>query len=290
MPSNDTSTLRILWIDDEPALLRLSVSLLEQAGYQVDTAEDGLQGLARARSESPDVVLLDLNLPKIPGLVVLEAMRRDHLDMPVIIVTGHGTGNAGFEARRLGAVEFLAKPFHGAELLALVRKVASGRCGTGADDQASRSGVQAAEMEGGIFHGLAHVRVAKAIVMVAVSPRDVPTVAKWAELVGAAQHTLENWSDAARVSPSEALRFGRLLRASLRFERLGQDFSESLEVVDPRTLSHLLELAGVTGPSQSPPRTVAAFLERQRALHDTTVLDVVRALLASRFADLPSRR
>ena len=106
-----------LSIDDEPHYSGSLGLITREAGYQVDTAEDGLQGLARARSESPDVVLLDLNLPKIPGLVVLEAMRRDHLDMPVVYVTGHGTGNAGFEARRLGAVEFLAKPFHGANLL-----------------------------------------------------------------------------------------------------------------------------------------------------------------------------
>ncbi len=288
--SQEVSRLRVLWIDDEPTPLGSSVLLLQEGGYHVDLAVDGADGLARVRSWSPHIVLLDLRLPDMPGLAVLDAMRRDRLGIPVVIVSGHGTGNAGFEARRLGAVEFLAKPFHGLELLALIDQVASGRYEAAGVDRPTRSGVQPQAIEGGVFQGPAHVRVAKAIVLVAVSPRDVPTVAKWAELVGPAQHTLENWSEAARVSPSEALRFGRLLRASVRFERLGRDFSESLEVVDPRTLSHLFQLAGATGPSGSPPRTVAAFLDRQRALQDLAVLQVVRELLARDFPDLAPLR
>jgi len=128
--------------------------------------------------------------------------------------------------------------------------------------------------------------VAKAIVLVARSADDVPTLARWAELVGAAQVTLENWCEAGGAKPKHALRFARMLRASLRLLQFGESFQSSLGIADPRTLSRLTELAGVAKPGDLPLLTPERFLERQRALSAPTVTTLVGQLLADQ--KLPS--
>ena len=111
----------VLVVEDDPSItLGLRINL-EGEGYQVLAAEDGERGLSLAREERPDLVILDVMLPKMNGLQVLRSVRSDGLMMPIIILsarTGELDKVTGLE---LGAEDYVAKPFSLAELLARVR-------------------------------------------------------------------------------------------------------------------------------------------------------------------------
>ena len=113
--------MRVLVIEDEPDLARQMAATLEEAGYAVDVAHDGEEGHFLGDTEPYDVVVLDLGLPVIDGLTVLERWRRDGKDMPVLILTARDRWSekvAGFDA---GADDYVTKPFQMEELLARLR-------------------------------------------------------------------------------------------------------------------------------------------------------------------------
>ena len=118
---------RILVIDDDAAA-RDSVSrMLRTAGHTVQEASGGEQGIAAARAGAFDVILSDLQMPGLSGLDVLQRLRDAHVDSVFIIMTGFGTVESAVEAMRLGAVDFLQKPFFRDELLMRVRAAAERR-------------------------------------------------------------------------------------------------------------------------------------------------------------------
>ena len=112
---------RVLVVEDDASIalgLRMN---LEADGYEVLSAVDGEAGLAMARAENPDGVILDVMLPKLNGFQVLQTVRREGLTMPIIVLsarTGEADKVTGLE---LGAEDYVAKPFSLAELLARVR-------------------------------------------------------------------------------------------------------------------------------------------------------------------------
>lgn len=112
---------RVLVVEDDPSItLGLRINL-EKEGYAVLAAEDGETGLTMARHDRPDLVILDVMLPKMNGFQVLQQMRREGLSMPIIVLsarTGEMDKVTGLE---LGAEDYVAKPFSLAELLARVR-------------------------------------------------------------------------------------------------------------------------------------------------------------------------
>jgi two-component system OmpR family response regulator len=113
--------MRVLVIEDEPDLVRQIVAALEEAGYAVDMAHDGEEGHFLGDTEPYDAVVLDLGLPVLDGLTVLERWRRDGRDMPVLILTARDRWSekvAGFDA---GADDYVTKPFQMEELLARLR-------------------------------------------------------------------------------------------------------------------------------------------------------------------------
>src|SRR6185295_15640962 len=101
--------------------------MLRGAGYTVDTAESGEEGVAAAKGNVFDVILSDLRMPGISGLDVLQRMRELRVDSAFIIMTGFGTVDTAVEAMKLGAVDFVQKPFFRDELLMRVRSVAERR-------------------------------------------------------------------------------------------------------------------------------------------------------------------
>jgi DNA-binding response OmpR family regulator len=119
--ANGVPKHRVLVVeDDESIALGLRINL-EADGYEVLSAEDGEAGLAMARTERPDVVILDVMLPKLNGFQVLQTVRREGLTMPIIVLsarTGEADKVTGLE---LGAEDYVAKPFSLAELLARIR-------------------------------------------------------------------------------------------------------------------------------------------------------------------------
>lgn len=118
---------RILVIDDDAAA-RDSVSrMLRTAGHTVQEAASGEDGIAQARRGAFDVILSDLQMPGISGLDVLQRLRDAHVDSVFIIMTGFGTVESAVDAMRLGAVDFMQKPFFRDELLMRVRAAAERR-------------------------------------------------------------------------------------------------------------------------------------------------------------------
>ncbi len=118
---------RILVIDDDAAA-RDSVSrMLRTAGHTVQEAASGEDGIAQARSGAFDVILSDLQMPGVSGLDVLQRLRDAHVDSVFIIMTGFGTVESAIDAMRLGAVDFMQKPFFRDELLMRVRAAAERR-------------------------------------------------------------------------------------------------------------------------------------------------------------------
>jgi two-component system OmpR family response regulator len=113
--------VRLLVVEDDKDLNRQIVTALENAGYAVDRAFDGEEGLYLGETEPYDAVILDLGLPKVDGVAVLQGWRRAAKSMPVLILTARDRWSdkvAGFDA---GADDYVVKPFHIEELLARVR-------------------------------------------------------------------------------------------------------------------------------------------------------------------------
>jgi DNA-binding response OmpR family regulator len=101
---------RILIVDDEPNVRFVLERALRREKYILDTAADGRQALARIQGSSYDLVILDLQMQPIPGMQVLETLRRRSPHTAVIILTGHSTVDTAVEALRLGAFDYLFKP------------------------------------------------------------------------------------------------------------------------------------------------------------------------------------
>lgn len=113
--------MRLLVVEDDKDLNRQIVTALENAGYAVDKAFDGEEGLYLGETEPYDAVILDLGLPKVDGVAVLQSWRRAGKTMPVLILTARDRWSdkvGGFDA---GADDYVVKPFHVEELLARVR-------------------------------------------------------------------------------------------------------------------------------------------------------------------------
>jgi len=111
---------KILVVEDEPTLAQALRYNLEREGYRVLLAFQGQEGLALARTESPDLVILDLILPDVDGLEVCRALRRDS-PVPILILTARGEETDRVVGLELGADDYMVKPFSMRELLARVR-------------------------------------------------------------------------------------------------------------------------------------------------------------------------
>jgi len=114
---------RILIVDDSAeARDFLAEYVLRPNGYEPLTARDGREGLLMAREASPDLIILDMQMPGLSGVEVLEALRKEGLDIPVILSTFHGSEELAVQAFRLGARDYVIKPFEVKEILAAVER------------------------------------------------------------------------------------------------------------------------------------------------------------------------
>ena len=117
-----TRTLRILVVDDDPAMVGAITALVGTEGHQVITAYDGLTAVRRFREERPDIVLLDLAMPGPDGFTVAGRIRAEG-DAPIVVVSGESSEEAKVRALGIGADDYLVKPFGRAELLARIAAV-----------------------------------------------------------------------------------------------------------------------------------------------------------------------
>ncbi|SFL56091.1 two-component system, NtrC family, response regulator [Desulfomicrobium norvegicum] len=119
-----TSQSTVLVIDDEPAHRLMVRVVLGDAGFKVLEADNGSSGLATLRARPVDVVLLDMRMPGMSGLDVLQKMHEEGMTTPVIMLTAFGNVSSAVESMKIGAWDYLTKPTDNDELLAVVKKAA----------------------------------------------------------------------------------------------------------------------------------------------------------------------
>lgn len=111
---------KILLIEDEPGQALAISSALSNAGYEIAVAGDGKEGLAKAKTENPDLILLDIVLPKMDGVAVLKELKKnpETKEIPVIILTNLATGETMRETMEAGSSDYLVKTDYTLEELA----------------------------------------------------------------------------------------------------------------------------------------------------------------------------
>ena len=109
-------------VDDDPSVQRGLQRLIRSAGWKAETFASAQEFLARSRAESPNCVLLDLQLPGLSGLELQKRMGEVGLEIPIVFLTGHGNIPASVQAMKAGAVEFLTKPVDEQELLLAIQQ------------------------------------------------------------------------------------------------------------------------------------------------------------------------
>lgn len=112
---------KILIIDDEKSIRKTLREILEYEKYQVDEATEGVEGISLLQKEKYDVVLCDIKMPKMDGIEALEKIIQFNTDIPVVMISGHGTIETAVEAVKKGAFDFIAKPLDLNRLLVTIR-------------------------------------------------------------------------------------------------------------------------------------------------------------------------
>lgn len=115
----------ILAVDDSVSIRQMVKLALNRGGYEVVSAEDGNDGLAKARTTKADMVITDLNMPGMNGIALIREIRKlpAYTGVPIIFLTTESDATLKAEAKSAGATGWIVKPFQGEQLLAAVRKV-----------------------------------------------------------------------------------------------------------------------------------------------------------------------
>lgn len=101
---------KILIVDDEEVIRQTLIDILEYEGYDLETASDGAEAIAKINSNKYDAVLCDIKMPKMDGLEVLEIIAPKYPELPIVMISGHGTLDTAVEAVKMGAYDYIAKP------------------------------------------------------------------------------------------------------------------------------------------------------------------------------------
>jgi len=160
----------ILIVDDEPNVRRVLSTQLEQAGYATTRAASAKQALDLVRSLDPDIVITDLKMPEMDGMEMLARLQQTFPEIPVIMLTAHGTVSNAVEAMKCGAHDFITKPFDRDEMIQLVQK-ALGQADRARDE--SRGPLVQGQPCGIVGHSAAIQKLRKSIEKVAPSPVTV---------------------------------------------------------------------------------------------------------------------
>lgn len=118
-------TLKVLAIDDSRTIRSLVRRAMEEAGFTCTTADDGQDGVLRFAEDEPDIVITDLNMPKLDGFGVIRTIRAGNQNraVPILVLTTESADELKARARSAGATGWIVKPFEDAVLVSLVRRV-----------------------------------------------------------------------------------------------------------------------------------------------------------------------
>jgi nitrogen regulation protein NR(I) len=136
---------QVLIVDDEPNLRKILAAQLSRDGYDVLLAEDGEQGLSLLREHHIDLVVTDLKMPKVDGMTLLREALAEQPELPIVMITAHGTVDTAVEALKLGAFDYLTKPFDKDEVRQIVGKALKTRELAGEEPSAPAVAPEAAE-------------------------------------------------------------------------------------------------------------------------------------------------
>ena len=113
----------ILVVDDRQESVEfLAEYILQPKGYRVSVARDGEEALRKAFGENPDLIIMDMRMPKKNGIEVLQALNEVHIEIPVILMTFHGSEEAAVQAFRLGAKDYIIKPYKVEEMQKVIER------------------------------------------------------------------------------------------------------------------------------------------------------------------------
>ncbi len=118
--------LTILAIDDSRTIREMLRETLRNAGFDVHVAVDGLDGLEKLREVAPDVIITDINMPRMDGFGVIEAVRagNSHAALPILVLTTESAADLKERARKSGATGWIVKPFDDAKLVSAIKRIA----------------------------------------------------------------------------------------------------------------------------------------------------------------------
>jgi nitrogen regulation protein NR(I) len=210
---------RILIADDETNICKVLSATLQREGYEVDTARDGEDAIARLAQESFQVVVTDLKMPKADGMAVLGWVQRNRPDVPVIIITAHGTVDNAVQALKKGAFDYITKPFEKQDLIAVIAKAVR-------SETLARSDVHAAQPESERYRLIGETPAMKAIYEVIDKVADTPSTVliegesgTGKELIAAALH----FNSARRSRPFIKINCAAIPRELMESELFGHE-------------------------------------------------------------------
>lgn len=122
MSSKNKTKAKILIIDDQPDLLEIFTDMLQEEGYAVITACDGLEGIKKNTESKPNLIILDLKMSKMDGLETLRNIRKTDKGVIVIILTGYGSAGSVRDAVDLNVYEYISKPFKNDVLINIINE------------------------------------------------------------------------------------------------------------------------------------------------------------------------
>jgi DNA-binding response OmpR family regulator len=262
--------VRVLLVDDDPGTLVGYSGILRTEGFQVSAACSAADAISQWQHNPPDIALVDLQLPDMSGLELLDTLRQRSVRTPIIIVTGFGSCRSAVEAMRVGAADFVEKPLIGDELVQIVRRGLP-RPPAATDEEFHDPAV--------MLH--AAQRWAALVHKILDSQSDVRTLAEWAHHAGASIGGVKASCQAVRVSPRHSLILARLLRALYGAKRFCIPAEDLLDIHDRRTLASWLSLAGVPVLAGEP----REFVARQQLVTTASLkTELQRVLSGSRRA------
>ena len=208
----------ILVVDDEPAIAEIATDYLRLAGFDVIAAGDGVRALEAVRGRHPDLVVLDLGLPRMDGIDVARAIRRDS-DLPIIMLTARVQEEDRLHGLEIGADDYITKPFSPRELVARVRAVLRRTEKRSADADVFRAGDLTIDAP--------RMRLTRGESLIDLTPTEFQIVAMLARHAGRV-FTRAQLLDAARGSSAEA--FDRAVDSHVKNIRrkLGAKYVESV--------------------------------------------------------------
>lgn len=118
---------RILVVDDDPVTLKVVRAMLEKGGYAVETALSGKEALDKVKQKRPDLAILDIVMPEMDGVEVLNRIKEIDENIAAVMLTAHGTVKSAVEAFKFGAYDYIDKPVSAEALLEKVGKALSAR-------------------------------------------------------------------------------------------------------------------------------------------------------------------